>query len=195
MWIYALDYTLACLLDDAPALYWFKENIPAKITGVLNKDTTTITSHNFTDDELNYLPDINSFSLQNKKILTIGLLKINVHPILNTTNTISGHTIPFANVKIEYDNKSLIASSDENGLFEADIDSIIPNDKRVKITSCLNSCFTEKIITTPFNGELTLLKVTDNIPFSMIPSSTKPIILKKQKETVVTINKLYKSND
>ena len=133
------------------------------------------------------MPDINSFSLQNKKILTIGLLKINVHPILNTTNTISGHTIPFANVKIEYDNKSLIASSDENGLFEADIDSIIPNDKRVKITSCLNSCFTEKIITTPFNGELTLLKVTDNIPFSMIPSSTKPIILKKQKETVVTI--------
>ena len=70
MWIYALDYTLACLLDDAPALYWFKENIPAKITGVLNKDTTTITSHNFTDDELNSLPDINSFSLQNKKILT-----------------------------------------------------------------------------------------------------------------------------
>ena len=187
MWIYALDYTLACLLDDSPALYWFKENTPAKITGVLNKDTTTITSHNFTEAELNSLPDINSFSLQNKKILTIGLLKINVHPILNTTNTISGHTIPFANVKIEYDNKNLIATSDENGLFEANISSVIPDNTRVKITSCLNSCFTEKIITTPFNGELTLLKVTDNIPFSMVPSSAKPIILKKQKETVVTV--------
>ena len=36
-------------------------------------------------------------------------------------------------------------------------------------------------------GELTLLKVTENIPFSMIPSSTNPIILPKKNETVVTV--------
>lgn len=33
MWIYALDYTSACTLDDTPAFYWYKENTPAKITG------------------------------------------------------------------------------------------------------------------------------------------------------------------
>ena len=187
MWIYALDYTSACTLDDIPAFYWYKENTPAKITGVLNKDSTTVTSHNFTDDELSLISDINSFSFQDKKILTIGMLKINVHPITDSTDAISGHTIPYANVKIEYDNKILTAVSDENGLFEANIDSVIPDNTRVKITSCLNSCFTERKVITPFMGELTLLKATKNIPFSMIPSSTNPIILPKNNETVVTV--------
>ena len=187
MWIYALDYTSACTIDDTPALYWYKENNLAEIAGVLNKDTTTITSHNFTDTELDLLSDINSFSFQNKKILTMGLLKTNVHPIIDSKDTISGHTMPYANVKIEYDNKSIVASADENGLFEANIDSVIPDNTRVKITSCLNSCFSERKVTTPFNGELTLLKATGNIPFSMTPSSTKPIILPKKNETVVTV--------
>ena len=187
MWIYALDYTSACTLDDTPAFYWYKENTPAKITGVLNKDSTTVTSHNFTDTELSSISDINSFSFQDKKILTIGMVKINVHPITNSIDTISGHTIPYANVKIEYNNKSLTAVSDENGFFEVNVDSAILDNTRVKITSCLNSCFTERNVITPFMGELTLLKATKNIPFSMIPSSTNPIILPKKNETVVTV--------
>ena len=187
MWIYALDYTSACTLDDTPAFYWYKENNLAKIVGVLNKDNTTITSHNFTDTELNSLSDINSFSFQDRKILTIGLLKVNVHPITNSTNTISGHTVPYANVKIEFDNESLVVSADENGLFEASINSTISDNTRVKIISCLNKSFTERNVTTPFNGELTLLKATENIPFSMSSSSTKPIILPKKNKTVVTV--------
>lgn len=187
MWIYALDYTSACTLDDTPAFYWYKENTPAKITGVLNKDSTTVTSHNFTDTELSSISDINSFSFQDKKILTTGMVKINVHPITNSIDTISGHTIPYANVKMEYNNKSLTAVSDENGFFEVNVDSAILDNTRVKITSCLNSCFTERNVITPFMGELTLLKATKNIPFSMIPSSTNPIILPKKNETVVTV--------
>lgn len=187
MWIYALDYTSACTLDDIPAFYWYKENTPAKITGILNKGSTTVTSHNFTDTELSSISDINSFSFQDKKILTIGMVKINVHSITNSTTEISGHTIPYTNIKIEYDNKSLTATADENGLFEANVDSAIAENTRVKITACLNGCFTERKVTTPFMGELTLLKATENIPFSMIPSSTNPIILPKKNETVVTV--------
>ena len=187
MWIYALDYTSACTLDDTPAFYWYKENSLAQITGVFNKDTTTVESHNFTDEQLNLLSDINSFSFQDRKILTIGLLKVNVHPITNSTNTISGHTVPYANVKIEYEDKSIKALADENGLFEAKVDTVISNNTVVKITSCLNGCFTERKVTLPFNGELTLFKVTQNIAFSMIPTSINPIILPKQKENIVTV--------
>ena len=187
MWIYALDYTSACTLDDTPAFYWYKENSLAQITGVFNKDTTTVESHNFTDEQLNLLSNINNFSFQNKKILTIGLLKINVHPITSTSDSISGHTIPLANVKIEYEDKSIKAVADENGLFEAKVDTVISNNTVVKITSCLNGCFTERKVTTPFNGELTLFKVTQNIAFSMIPTSINPIILPKQKENIVTV--------
>ena len=187
MWIYALDYTSACTLDDTPAFYWYKENSLAQISGVFNKDTTTVESHDFTDEQLNLLSDINNFSFQNKKILTIGLLKINVHPITTTSDFISGHTIPLANVKIEYEDKSINALADENGLFEAKVDTVISNNTVVKIASCLNGCFTERKVTTPFNGELTLFKVTQNIAFSMIPTSTNPIILPKQNENIVTV--------
>ena len=187
MWIYALDYTSACTLDDTPAFYWYKENSLAQITGVFTKDTTTVESHNFTDEQLNLLSDINSFSFQDRKILTIGLLKVNVHPITNSTNTISGHTVPYANVKIEFDNESLVVSADENGLFEASINSTISDNTRVKIISCLNKSFAERNVTIPFLGELTLLKATENIPFSMSSSSTKPIILPKKNKTVVTV--------
>ena len=72
-------------------------------------------------------------------------------------------------------------------MFEASIDSAILDNTRIKITSCLNSCFTERKIITPFMGELTLLKVTENIPFNMVPSSTKPTILSKKNKTVVTV--------
>jgi len=187
MWIYALDYTSACTLDDTPAFYWYKENSLAQISGVFNKDTTTVESHDFTDEQLNLLSDINNFSFQNKKILTIGLLKINVHPITTTSDFISGHTIPLANVKIEYEDKSINALADENGLFEAKVDTVISNNTVVKIASCLNGCFTERKVTTPFNGELTLFKVTQNIAFSMIPTSINPIILPKQNENIVTV--------
>ena len=187
MWVYALDYASACTIDDPPAFYWHKENTPAKITGVFNIDSTKVVSHNFTDAELSLISDINSFSFQDKKILTIGMPKINIHPIINSTSAISGHSIPYANIKIEYDNKSLTTVSDENGLFEASIDSIISDNTIVKITSCLNSCFSERKVTTPFMGELTLLKATENILFSMIPTSTNPIVLPKKNETVVTV--------
>ena len=187
MWVYALDYNLACSIDDTPAFYWYKENTLAEINGVLNKDTTRITSHNFTSAELNFLSDIANFSFQDKKILTLGLLKINVHPITNTVDAISGHTIPYASVKIEYDNQNTSVSADENGLFEVNIDSTISDNTRVKIISCLNGIFTERNVIAPFMGELTLLKVSDNITFNMVPSSVNPIILSKKNATVITV--------
>ncbi len=187
MWIYALDYISACTLEDTPAFSWYKENTPVKIIGVFNKDSTTVTSHNFTDTELSLLPDISNFSFQDKKVLTIGMLKMNIHPILDSTNTISGHTLPYINLKIEYNNEILTATADENGLFEAKMDSFLSDNTRVKITACSNSCFAERKVIIPFKGELTLLTATENIPFSMIPSSAKPIVLPKKEKTVVTV--------
>ena len=187
MWIYALDYLNACTLDDTPAYYWYKENSLAEINGTFDKDTTTITSHNFTESELSLLTDINSFSFQNIKILTIGMLKINIHPINNSINTISGHTIPYSAVLIEYDTKRLTTTANEEGLFEIDIDSVVPDNTRVKITSCLNGCYTERKVNTPFDGELTLLRTTENIVFNTTPTSNKPIILNKKNMTEIKV--------
>ena len=181
MWIYALDYNLACNIDDEPAYFFGKNNYLSEVKGVFDKDTTTITSHNLSDS------DLSNFSFQNKKIFTLGLLKINVHPLNSSVNTISGHTIKDTNLKIEYDDKSYSATSDENGYFEVNIGSNITNNKRIKITSVLNGIFNERVVTTPFQGELTLLKVTENIPFDVDNITTNPIIIPKKNNTIVTI--------
>ena len=181
MWIYALDYNLACNIDDEPAYFFSKNNYLSEVKGVFDKDTTTITSHNLGDS------DLSNFSFQNKKIFTLGLLKINVHPLNSSVNTISGHTIKDTNLKIEYDDKSYSATSDENGYFEVNIGSNITDNKRIKITSVLNGIFNERIVTTPFQGELTLLKVTENIPFDVDNMTINPIIIPKKNSTIVTI--------
>lgn len=187
MWLEAIDYLNAYTIDNKPDFYWYKENICTEINGTITKDSTIITSHNFTPEELNSLSDITNFTFQKKKMLTVGMVKINIHPIIDTVNVLSGHTIGYADVEIEYNTKTLTAKADENGLFEFNLDNIIPNDTTVKLTTYLNGCFTERKIIVPFYGELTLLQVTENIPFSQNKISQKPLILSKKNQTIITI--------
>lgn len=187
MWLEAIDYLNAYTIDNKPDFYWYKENICTEINGTITKDSTIITSHNFTSEELNSLFDITNFTFQKKKMLTVGMVKINIHPIIDTVNVLSGHTIGYADVEIEYNTKTLTAKADENGLFEFNLDNIIPNDTTVKLTTYLNGCFTERKIIVPFYGELTLLQVTENIPFSQNKISQKPLILSKKNQTIITI--------
>lgn len=187
MWLEAIDYLNAYTIDNKPDFYWYKENICTEINGTITKDSTIITSHNFTSEELNSLFDITNFTFQKKKMLTVGMVKINIHPIIDTVNVLSGHTIGYADVEIEYNTKTLTAKADENGLFEFNLDNIIPNDTTVKLTTYLNGCFTERKIIVPFYGELTLLQVTENIRFSQNKISQKPLILSKKNQTIITI--------
>lgn len=187
MWLEAIDYLNAYTIDNKPDFYWYKENICTEINGTITKDSTIITSHNFTSEELNSLSNITNFTFQKKKMLTVGMVKINIHPIIDTVNVLSGHTIGYADVEIEYNTKTLTAKADENGLFEFNLDNIIPNDTTVKLTTYLNGCFTERKIIVPFYGELTLLQVTENIPFSQNKISQKPLILSKKNQTIITI--------
>lgn len=187
MWLEAIDYLNAYTIDNKPDFYWYKENICTEINGTITKDSTIITSHNFTSEELNSLFDITNFTFQKKKMLTVGMVKINIHPIIDTVNVLSGHTIGYADVEIEYNTKTLTAKADENGLFEFNLDNIIPNDTTVKLTTYLNGCFTERKIIVPFYGELTLLQVTENIPFSQNKISQEPLILSKKNQTIITI--------
>ena len=187
MWIDALDYASCCNLEDPPILYWYKNDYLAEVRGIFTKDTTTIDYNNFTAEELSTLPDISNFSFQGRKILTIGHIKINMHPVNNYSNVISGHTIEDSNVKIEYEDKQLVSKADENGFFEVNLEETIEDNTSIKITTCLNGCYTVKKITSPFNGELTLLKATENIIFDPNPISKNPLILPKKDNIIITI--------
>lgn len=160
MWIDAEDFTTACTINDLPTLAWYKDKYLATINGTITNNTTTITSHNFTSNELSNLPDISNFSFQSRKIFSIGSFKVNIHPITSSSSNISGHTMELANVKIEYGNITTIVEVDSDGLFEYSLPSTIPDNTEIKLTTCLSGIYVTRKITTPFEGELTLLKVS-----------------------------------
>ena len=187
MWIDAEDFTTACTINDLPTLAWYKDKYLATINGTITNNTTTITSHNFTSDELSNLPDISNFSFQSKKILSIGSFKVNIHPITSSSSNISGHTMELANVKIEYGNISTIVEVDSDGLFEYSLPSTIPDNTEIKLTTCLSGIYVTRKITTPFEGELTLLKVSGNITFDNSLLSGSSVTLPKKSSNTVTI--------
>lgn len=196
MWTNSEELTNAGGINNLPEYSWYKDDELINIEGTFTTDSTTITNHNFTEEELNKLPDLNNFSFQNKKQFSIGSSIINVHQINANKDTISGHTTSFADVLIKYNNKEEIVSADENGLFT--YNDTISNNTDIEITSNLSGSFiyeTRKI-TSPYDGELSLLDITNQTEFSLTPISYNPIIIPRNKPLLIKVvdSRLNKTN-
>lgn len=196
MWTNSEELTNAGGINNLPEYSWYKDDELINIEGTFTTDSTTITNHNFTEEELNKLPDLNNFSFQNKKQFSIGSSIINVHQINANKDTISGHTTSFADVLIKYNNKEEIVSADENGLFT--YNDTISNNTDIEITSNLSGSFiyeTRKI-TSPYDGELSLIDITNQTEFSLTPISYNPIIIPRNKPLLIKVvdSRLNKTN-
>ncbi len=174
MWTEGADFDVFGTINDLPVLTWFKETELAEVTGILNSGSTEIEETNFTPDELSGFPDLSNFSFQKRKGLSFGSLITNIHPITSASTSISGYTTPLAGVKLEYDEVSKITTADDEGLFNFDITTPVTDGTTIKITSCYEYVYLERKITTPFNGELTLLDATNSVSFSSLSQSIVP---------------------
>ncbi len=183
MWTEGADFSTFGTINDLPVLTWYKESELAIVKGVLNAGSTTDIETNFTAEELSNLPDLSNFSFQKRKGLSLGTFTTNIHPITSTSNSISGYTKPLAGVKIEYDNISQIVTADDEGLFNYDLTTTIPDGTEVKIISCSEYVYLERKITTPFNGELTLFEAPNCISYEIGGSN----IIPKIKETTIKV--------
>lgn len=187
MWTETLDFENSFTIYDLPVIYWYKEKYLAKVNCIIDKTTTTIISENFTPDELSNLPDMSSFSFQKRKIITIGRVKTNIHPITNSSLKISGHTTEFTDIKIEYGEVEEVVGTDTDGLFEYTLRGAIADGTEIKFTACNQGIYDTRVITTPFEGELTLLSVTDNTVFDLTPIPGEPKMLPKKVNQVITV--------
>ena len=171
MWQDSTEISSAGDINNLPNYSWYKENNLLKIEGIITPSMTTITNHNITSGELKNLPDIGNFTFQNRKQFSIGTNLMNIHPINTTKNTISGHTNSFADVLIKYGANSEIVNADDNGLFEYNIPTSVPDNTKVELTANVAGSFIygTRTVTTPFTGELTLLDVNSVISFSSTP--------------------------
>lgn len=198
MWKDSSLPTNAGNIHNLPDYFWYKNNAPLQIEGIITSSMTSITYYNITTSELKELPDIGNFKFQSKKQLSLGSSVINIHPISNQKNTISGHTENFADVLIKYNNIEEIVSANNEGLFEYKLPQNIDDNTNIEITSNVSTSFiyeTRKI-KTPYNGELSLMKATEILQFDLKPISTNPTILPKNNNLTLKIvdSRLTSSN-
>lgn len=189
MWNDSVILNNAGGIYDLPTYSWYKNKELIQISGTISSTDTTITSHNLEEDELNSLSDLSNFKFQSKKEFSIGTININVHPINNTRNSISGHTNSFASVLIKYKDVSEVVDANSDGFFEYTLSSPLEDGTSVEIVSNVQSTFgyVTRNITTPYDGELSLLDRTTSVVFSLNPISFNPVILPKNKELILKI--------
>lgn len=189
LWTDSPELAIAGDINNLPDYSWYKKDNLLEISGIISVDNTTITSHNLTSEELTELPELSNFLFQSKKQLSIGAFPINVHQIDTTNNKISGHTTALADVLIKYDTTNEIVTADEFGLFEYTTPNTIPDDTIIELIANISGSFlyeTRKI-TTPYDGELSIMDATAMFTFSMQPISTNPVILPKNKDLTINI--------
>lgn len=181
LWSNSKTLTSAGDIYDLPEYSWYKEGDLLEISGTATATTTTITSHNLTEEELKKLPNLNNFILQSKKQFSIGDNIINVHQVNSSKKKISGHTTNMADVLIKYNGNEEIVEADDDGYFEYDIADTITDDTEIEVTSNVASSFIygTKIIISPYDGELSLMETTKAFTFSLTPLSSNPNILVK----------------
>ena len=189
LWNSSKTLTSAGDIHDLPDYSWHKDEDLLEITGTVDATTTTVASHNLTEEELKKTPDLSNFLFQSKKEFSIGDNIINVHPINNTKKTLSGHTANLADVLIKYNGNEQIVTSDDDGYFEYSITDTIPDGTEIEFTSNVSSSFIygSRLITSPYNGELSLMDATKTFTFSLVPISTNPIIFGKNRSVSLKV--------
>mgnify|MGYP006939723880 CR=1 FL=1 len=197
MWQDSIQLSNAGDINNLPDYSWYKDNGLLIIEGTITSALTSITKYNITTSELAKLPNIGNFTFQNRKQLSIGTVNMNIHPINSTKNTISGHTDSFADVLIKYNGNSEIVNADDNGLFEYNITSSIPDNTTIELTSNVSGSFIygTRTVTTPFTGELSLLEVNQSIDFANIPINNTYIFPKTNDLKTKIVDSRLNSSD
>ena len=135
------------------------------------------------------IPDISNFSFINRKQFSVGNSYLTIYPINNTSQAIMGYTENLSEILIKYDGNEINVNVESDGSFSYPLDNVIPDNTNIEITSCVPTSFiyeTRKLVT-PHNGELTLVKGSNNVPFTLNPINLSPVILPKTSDTALII--------
>lgn len=196
-WNDSQELTSAGGISNLPDYYWYKNDDLLELTGTITQTETSITTHNLTEEELANLPSLDNFKFQSKKQFSIGAIKTNIHPLNNTQDTISGHISSFADVLIKYNGNTEIVTAEEDGFFKYDLTTSIPDNTEIEFISNIPNSFlyeTRKI-TTPFNGELSLMDTDNSLSFSLIPINNSKIFPRTKKIVISVVDSRLNSSN
>ncbi len=184
-----LDKNAIISKETIPEYSWYKDEDISTITGTFTNTKVTITSNNFTEEELNTLPDLNNFIFQTKKILTIGTLKIHINALTNTDTVIKGITTQNASILISYNDQNIVTQADDQGSFTYTYQTPLEEGTIITFTAKENNelIYKTKKIQIVYEGDLILENASKIINFKLSPIKLDPIICPRNEELKVTI--------
>lgn len=171
-----------------PTYSWYKD-ITSSITGTFTNTTTTVSSTNYTEEELQVLPALSNFIFSNKKIFSIGEVPFTVNAISDTDTNMTGITTPNSSILISYNDINDVITSNEDGTFTYTYDNPLPEgtDITFNIKEYNDLIYHTKKVQVVYPGELIISKASNSISINLTPISLNPILCPKENEIVVTI--------
>lgn len=172
-----------------PTYSWYKEKESSIINGTFTNSAVTISSNNFTTEELNSLPSLDNFIFQTKKILTIGDFQIHMKALTDTDTSLTGITSKNASILITYNDVTTIALADENGAFSYNYNTTLPVGTIITLTAKLEDelIYHTKKIQVVYSGELVLDEASKIVNFKFDPIRLDPILCPRNNELTVTV--------
>ena len=175
-------------LTNLPDYAWYK-NDSSIITGTISNSTTTITSNNYTEEELASLPSLSNFVIANKKILSIGDFVFHVDNIDDEDTSLSGVTLPLASILISYLSVNVVITSDELGEFTYQYDTPLSIGSIIhfEVKENDNVIYHTKEVEIIYSGDLTLENVPTTISFALDPISLNPLLCKRKDDFAIVV--------
>lgn len=189
----SIDLNDSITLNTLPTYSWYKDNI-SNIVGTFTSSVTTITSNNFTTEELATLPALSNFNFPNKKIMSIGTYEIANNIVTNKSKKLYGKSESNSSILISYNDINGVIKVDSNGDYTYSFNDLLDVGTVITLTgkSYNDAIYVTKKFTVIENGDLILISAPANIDFVLNPISLDPLLLPRKEETkiVVTDNRI-----
>lgn len=184
----AIDLQNEITNDTLPTYAWYKDNI-SNIKGTFSNSKTTITSHNYSEEELRNVPNLDNFIFVNKKIFSIGDFQIHMNALTDKDTQIKGITDPLSSILIKYNDVSTVVIADDKGAFTYTYTTELPIGTNITlIAKKINEpIYHTKSIQIVYSGELILDSASKVVNFTFEPISTNPILCPRKNNLIITV--------
>lgn len=193
-WLSAKDFPEAGTLSDTPLYIWTKLNQSnVEIDAAASTSATTAVTTNMTSEDSSNPPSLQTFNLQNARVLSMGQLALKTDVISDAALNITGTTNASANLKAEFsfssEEKIVTGISDASGFFSLVLQETLPIGTSVQITANDNFKNRSEILTVIYTGALEFKSVPSELAFkSAVVPSVKTTVKRQDTDWSIIIS-------
>lgn len=193
-WLSAKDFPDAGTLSDTPLYIWNKsDGSNAEINATTSTSVTTEVTTNITSSDSSAPPSLETFNLQNVRVLSMGQLSLKTNTISDAALNITGTTNPSSNLKAEFllssAENNVTGTSDSSGSFSLALSETLPTGTPVKVTANDNFKNKAETVTVVYAGALEFKTVPSELAFkSTVIPTVKTTIQRQEPDWSIIIS-------